>query len=85
MREKVKIGLSLKEYPENLKAHYYLKSYAFHWMLALEMVFENVAELDVCSELSDFHLVLARSWFYLGFVDLVHLLWKVEVVEVVVH
>ena len=85
MREKVEIGFSLKEYPENLEAHYYLKSFAFHLMLAFEMVFENVGEFDVCLDLSDFHLVLATSWFYWGFVDLVHLLWKVEVVEAVVH
>ena len=81
VREKVGIWLSLKEYPESLKAHYYLGSFPFH----LEMVFENVGEFDVCSELSDFHLVLASSWFYWGFVDLVYLLWKFEVVEVVVH
>ena len=75
MSEKVGIGLSLKEYPESLKAHYYLESFAFH----LEMVFGNVGGFDVCSELSDFPLVLASSWFYWGFVDLVHLLWKVVV------
>ena len=75
MSEKVGIGLSLKEYPESLKAHYYLESFAFH----LEMVFENVGEFDVCSELSDFPLFLASSWFYWGFIDLAHLLRKVVV------
>ena len=75
MSEKVGIGLSVKEYPESLKAHYYLESFASH----LEMVFENVEEFDVCSESSDFLRVLVSSWFYWGFVDLVHLLWKVVV------
>ena len=74
MGEKVGIGLSLKEYPESLKAHYYLESFASH----LE-IFENVEEFDVCSESLDFLRVLVSSWFYWGFVDLVHLLWRVVV------
>ena len=61
MREKVGIGLSSKEYHENLKTRFYLKSFAFHLMLALEMVFENVWEFDVCLDLSDFHLVTVSS------------------------
>ena len=75
MSEKVGIGWSLNEYPESLKARYYLESFASH----LEMVFENVGEFDVCSESSDFLHVLVSSWFYWGFVDLVYLLWKVVV------
>ena len=30
MSEKVGIGLSLKEYPQSLKAHYYLESFVSH-------------------------------------------------------
>ena len=80
MSEKVGIGLSLKEYPESLKAHYYLESFVSH----LE-IFENVEEFDACSESSDFLHVLVSSWFYWGFVDLVHLLWKVVVRHVPFH
>ena len=80
MKQKVEIELSLKEYLENLKANYYLKSFAFHLMLGLEMAFENVGEFDVCSELLDSHLGLVSSWSYWGFFVLVHLLRKFEVV-----
>ena len=75
MSEKVWIGLSLKEYPEGLEAHYYLESFASH----LEMIFQHVGEFDVCSESSGFPHVLVTSLFFWGFVDLVHLLWRVVV------